>query len=139
MAVDVSSWQFIVLSLLAAGLFAGAIGTNAIALRVFNRERRRHPFSRLGIAAWLVSVTAVFAGAFAPIVAAVSLGMATTAWVRRRHVDDDPARLSPVFSLPQTPWREGGAELPAKVAAFNSVLVLLLSALITVGVYYFAE
>lgn len=139
MALDLQGWPFILLSLMAAGLIAGVLGANVIALRVFMRERRRHAFSRSGIFAWLLSVTGCFSGLFTPLLALISLLIAVFALSQRQKIEADPDRLGPVFSLPQSPWRSGGAELPARVAVFNSATLLLLSGLVFATVYFSAQ
>ncbi len=136
MPFDLQDWPFVLLSLIAAGLIAGVLGANVVAVRVFMRERRRHAFSKLGIFSWLLSISACFSGLFAPIVALVTLLLSGVALSKRKSMETDPDRLGPVFSLPQTPWRSGGAELPARVALFNGLAILLLSGLILAAVYF---
>ncbi|MCP4503940.1 MAG: hypothetical protein GY822_28785 [Deltaproteobacteria bacterium] len=136
MSLDLQGWPFVLLSLFAAGLIAGVLGANVVAIRVFMRERRRHAFSRLGIFSWLLSVSACFSGVLAPAVALVTAVFSLMALAKRKSIEDDPERLGPIFSLPQTAWRSGGAELPARVALFNSLAVLLLSGLIFAAVFF---
>ena len=131
--------SLVVTALFVAAIAAALVGLNAVALRIYLRERRSVFTPGIGRWAWALTVAGAFAGPFAPALGLVGIGLASVALRRQRQAKQGaaaaPAR-SPIFPLPKDAWGEGGPALAARIALVNGVGITLVFAVVVAGVYF---